>query len=350
MLSTKVILLEYVCPALGTIIGNIMFFAPYRDMKQAVDRGQGLGDLNPTPWAFMLGNCFGWIVYGILLQNLWLFVANCPGFVLSVWLNLGATKLFYQGHHTNQMRKSFVSFLQEQDFESQRNIKAAPPATSCADVVILENSTSEPQPPTTTTTATTTVTDWAKVVWNVTSQSTPAPTPHEHLVMAMVLLWTAVMSLICYAQSFSSNTRELIVGVVVNLNLVFFYGAPLSSIYTVLSTKTSASIHVPTMSTNTLNGIFWTAYGLAILDPFIYVPNGLGAVLGAVQILLCVIFPRRKKPSSKEEQEEVDDVDELEEATAKVENSSTMDLLLLGGQKIPEPPPQLATSSDTDSA
>jgi solute carrier family 50 protein (sugar transporter) len=329
-------------------MGNIMFFAPYRDLKQAVDRGQGLGDLNPTPWAFMLGNCFGWIVYGILLQNLWLFFANTPGFVLSVWLNLGATKLFYQGHHTNEMRKSFVSFLQEQDFESQRHMKAASAKTNFVDVV-LENSSSEPQPepPTTTTTATTTVTDWAKVVWNVTSQSTPAPTPHEHLVMAMVLLWTAVMALICYAQSFSSNTRELIVGVVVNLNLVFFYGAPLSSIYTVLSTKTSASIHIPTMITNTLNGIFWTAYGLAILDPFIYVPNGLGAVLGAVQILLCVIFPRRKKPTSKEEE---DDVDELAEATTKVENSSTMELLLVGGQEIPKPPPQLETSSDSNSA
>jgi solute carrier family 50 protein (sugar transporter) len=62
------------------------------------------------------------------------------------------------------------------------------------------------------------------------------------------------------------------------------------------------------MCTNTLNGIFWAAYGLAILDPFIYVPNGLGAVLGTVQILLCVIFPRRKKVSSKEE-EELDNVD-----------------------------------------
>jgi solute carrier family 50 protein (sugar transporter) len=101
------------------------------------------------------------------------------------------------------------------------------------------------------------------------------------------------------------------------------------------------------MITNTLNGIFWTAYGLAILDPFIYVPNGLGAVLGAVQILLCVIFPRRKKPTSKEEE---DDVDELAEATTKVENSSTMELLLVGGQEIPKPPPQLETSSDSNSA
>jgi hypothetical protein len=145
------------------------------------------------------------------------------------------------------MRESVVSYLREQDFESQRKMRVILPATinHCGtDDDIVENSSrGEPQrpstttrstPPTITISATTIVTDWAKVVSNVTSQSTPAPAPHEHLVMVMVmvLLWTAIMSSIIYfAESFPSNTRELFVGVVVNLNLVFFYGAPLSSIY-----------------------------------------------------------------------------------------------------------------------
>ena len=28
-------------------------------------------------------------------------------------------------------------------------------------------------------------------------------------------------------------------------------------------------------------------------DPFIYVTNGLGAILGIVQIVLCLLFPRK---------------------------------------------------------
>lgn len=77
-----------------------------------------------------------------------------------------------------------------------------------------------------------------------------------------------------------------------NANLTFFYAAPLSTIYTVLQEKDSSSIHVPTMLTNTLNGLFWTAYGIAVFNMFIAIPNGLGAFFGGVQIFLYVIFPR----------------------------------------------------------
>jgi solute carrier family 50 (sugar transporter) len=74
---------------------------------------------------------------------------------------------------------------------------------------------------------------------------------------------------------------------------MFFYGAPLSSIVTVLKTKSSSSIHVATMATNTLNAVFWTAYGIAVVDPFLFVPNGMGAFFGACQIVLMVLFPRK---------------------------------------------------------
>jgi solute carrier family 50 protein (sugar transporter) len=76
-------------------MANIMFASPIKDLQKAVKKGD-LGDLNPTPWAFMLGNCLGWVTYGILLQNLWIFFGNAPGFIISVWLNLGAVKLLYQ--------------------------------------------------------------------------------------------------------------------------------------------------------------------------------------------------------------------------------------------------------------
>ena len=40
-------------------MGNIMFMAPVRDCYEAVKVGKGLGPLNPIPWAFTFGNCFG---------------------------------------------------------------------------------------------------------------------------------------------------------------------------------------------------------------------------------------------------------------------------------------------------
>ena len=158
--------------------------------------------------------------------------------------------------------------------------------------------------------------DWAKVIWDVTSQTTPAKTPHERLIMGTIILWTFVLSGIGFysviittssnadvdtddTSSNNNNIPQLIVGYIVNINLIFFYGAPLSAIQTVLKTKQNNTLHVPTMITNTLCSIFWTAYAVApqINDPFIYVPNGLGVLLGLIQFILYIIFPRSSSAS-----------------------------------------------------
>jgi hypothetical protein len=59
MLSTSAIILEYVCPGLGVLVGTYMFMAPLKDCYEAVKAGKGLGDLNPAPWSFCTGNCIG---------------------------------------------------------------------------------------------------------------------------------------------------------------------------------------------------------------------------------------------------------------------------------------------------
>jgi solute carrier family 50 protein (sugar transporter) len=285
MIPTREIILEIICPALGVILANAMFSASYKDVKLAVARGS-LGDLNPTPWAFMLGNCCGWITYSILLQNLWLLFANVPGFVLSIWLNLGASKLQYQDHRATEMRKSFANYLGKAQKESQLSSRAlqVPLGNSNAG---REEQAEEQAPDGTLQKAV----DFGKIVWDVTSSQMQAPAPHENVVLGIVMIWVTVISIIAFADV-SQSTKELIVGVVVNLNLVFFYGAPLSTILTVVKSRNSASIHVWTMFTNTACGTFWFAYGLAVLDPIIYVPNALGAALGAAQAILCLSFPR----------------------------------------------------------
>jgi hypothetical protein len=134
--------------------------------------------------------------------------------------------------------------------------------------------------------------DFSALVWSLTSQTTPAPESHENMVMAIVSFWTALISVITLA-NFTHETKALIIGYCVNVNLFFFYGAPLLSIVKVLKERNSASIHLETMITNTLNSSFWTAYGFAILDGFIFIPNGIGAILGIVQIVLVAILPRK---------------------------------------------------------
>ena len=132
-----------------------------------------------------------------------------------------------------------------------------------------------------------------QIVTKVTAPAMIPPVYHERLVLANAVVWLVVVAIICFASTFDARTKELIVGIVVNLNLVIFYAAPLSVIYAVVSQRNSAAIHVCTMVTNTVNGLFWAIYGLAVTDPFIYVTNGLGAILGIVQIALCLLFQRK---------------------------------------------------------
>jgi hypothetical protein len=47
------------------------------------------------------------------------------------------------------------------------------------------------------------------------------------------------------------------------------------------------------LAASTLNASFWTAFGFGIMDMVLLIPNGLGALLGFVQIFLCMIAPRR---------------------------------------------------------
>jgi solute carrier family 50 (sugar transporter) len=350
MLTVAQILLEYVCPLCGIITGNLMFFAPYADARRAARSRYSLGadDLNPTPWAFMLGNCFGWVVYGILLHNYFVFFANIFGFVLSIWLNMVAIKLQFCEHRSREMIQSLSLWQHRQQQQQADEVKGLllpdeynqvvdcngtkqtaanrrSTTTTAASYVSEElnarndnnnntasiininngnnndnsSSSSTPNPNLDSAARAAIVKAYEPAAWKAVLESTtPAPAPHERLVMSMVLFWTCIVATIALfgAQPpllITSQVRQLIVGIAVNLNLVFFYAAPLSTIWQVVSTQSCRSIHVPTMITNTLNGAFWCAYGVAVKDLFIAVPNALGAILGVLQIVLCIIFPRQ---------------------------------------------------------
>ncbi len=55
------IITRFVAPSLGTILASLMFAAPITSMKKSLKRGS-FGDLNPIPFAPMLGNC-GYLIF-----------------------------------------------------------------------------------------------------------------------------------------------------------------------------------------------------------------------------------------------------------------------------------------------
>lgn len=118
------------------------------------------------------------------------------------------------------------------------------------------------------------------------------------MVLSISAFWLSMFAIVGLGTSIIDiDTRTLMVGIAVNFNLIFFYGAPLSKISMVFQTRSSKYIHVPTMITSLVNGSLWFIYGLALGDYFVAVPNGLGAVLGVVQVALCILFPHRHHPN-----------------------------------------------------
>jgi uncharacterized protein with PQ loop repeat len=120
--------------------------------------------------------------------------------------------------------------------------------------------------------------------------------PQEKLLLQILFLWLTILVCVGWLGMTKGHQVETI-GVLVNINLLFFYGAPLQTIETVISEKNSASIHRPLMRMNWLNTSFWVLYGLVGRnDPVIYVPNAIGLLFGLIQGLLCCLYPGRAEP------------------------------------------------------
>jgi hypothetical protein len=82
-----------------------------------------------------------------------------------------------------------------------------------------------------------------------------------------------------------------------NSILFCYYLSPLATLALVLKTRSSASLTLPLCVMNIVNGSLWMTYGLVLSDPFVWVPNAIGAVLGVIQTSLCLAFPSQLIPT-----------------------------------------------------
>lgn len=97
-----------------------------------------------------------------------------------------------------------------------------------------------------------------------------------------MLLFSLVLTVVGAAGALGNLTQpslRLLWGYTANAILLIYYAAPLSTILEVLRTKSSSTLHWPLVLMNTINGALWLAYGLAIHDYFIWVPNGVGVAV-----------------------------------------------------------------------
>jgi Sugar efflux transporter for intercellular exchange len=144
--------------------------------------------LNPFPFVMMTGNCLGWTVYGYYTRDPFVVAANIPGLVLSLWMNTGAAKLQYHA-----ARKAC------------RHVGSPSSRVEEWDAVGLESHER----------------DGLDAVSGISHDENLAMVPQERALLRILCLWVVV---IVYVGWFTKSDPAAIVGLVVNVNLVFFYG------------------------------------------------------------------------------------------------------------------------------
>ncbi|KAF8068188.1 hypothetical protein HT031_001874 [Scenedesmus sp. PABB004] len=214
-ISDQAIFLQHVCPALGCVVAFIMFASPLPAVRE-VDANRSIGELNALPFIAMAVNCAGWLFYGTVLRDFYVYAGNIPGVLFGLYYTLTCFK------------------------------------------------------------------------WS----SEPAQNTLRALSLGAVAL-LYVVGLAGMAAGLGRAGIKTLWGSACVAILGVYYTAPLSSLAKVIATRDSSSLHWPLCAMNIINGMLWFAYGLALRDWFIGIPNGAGAAFNAVALAFCFAFPAK---------------------------------------------------------
>ncbi|XP_058091684.1 bidirectional sugar transporter SWEET6b-like [Magnolia sinica] len=104
--------------------------------------------------------------------------------------------------------------------------------------------------------------------------------------MAAELVLMVIVVTVTLTCAHTHTKRTLIVGILACIFNACMYASPLSVMSMVIRTRSVKYMPFFLSLAGFLNGLCWMAYALIKLDLFIAVPNGLGALFGAVQLIL----------------------------------------------------------------
>ncbi|KAF7078462.1 hypothetical protein CFC21_082889 [Triticum aestivum] len=104
-----------------------------------------------------------------------------------------------------------------------------------------------------------------------------------------------VFGLIVYVSMalFDHKPRRTFVGYLSVASLIFMFASPLSIINLVIRTKSVEYMPFYLSLSMSLMSMSFFAYGALLDDFFIYVPNGIGTILGVIQLLLYAYYSRK---------------------------------------------------------
>ncbi|KAB2633377.1 bidirectional sugar transporter SWEET5-like [Pyrus ussuriensis x Pyrus communis] len=90
----------------------------------------------------------------------------------------------------------------------------------------------------------------------------------------------------------TTRHRSLVVGIICIIFNILMYLSPLTVMRMVIKTKSVKYMPFYLSLANFFNGVVWLVYSLLKFDANILIPNGLGTISGAVQLILYATFYR----------------------------------------------------------
>ncbi|CAH2053529.1 unnamed protein product [Thlaspi arvense] len=132
------------------------------------------------------------------------------------------------------------------------------------------------------------------------------PKPRFLKTVAMVLALNVIFPIIAIGGTRTAfddaKMRSNSMGFICATLNIIMYGSPLSAIKTVVTTRSVKYMPFWLSFFLFLNGAIWSVYALLLHDIFLLVPNGMGFVFGAMQLLIYAFY-KNAKPNVEDEEE-----------------------------------------------
>ncbi|XP_042031859.1 bidirectional sugar transporter SWEET1-like [Salvia splendens] len=124
-----------------------------------------------------------------------------------------------------------------------------------------------------------------------------APKKEKGRIMALLFVILAIFSTVALVSIFAlkqEKKRQLFCGFAATVFSIIMYASPLSVMRMVIKTKSVEYMPFLLSLFVFLCGTSWFIYGLIGNDKFLYIPNGFGCFLGAMQLTLYGIYRKNK--------------------------------------------------------
>ncbi|XP_071695797.1 bidirectional sugar transporter SWEET6b-like [Rutidosis leptorrhynchoides] len=115
------------------------------------------------------------------------------------------------------------------------------------------------------------------------------------LVLVVEIIFLTGLVVLVLTLTHSTKTRSAIVGGICIFGNISMYASPLSVMKMVITTKSVEYMPFLLSLFCFANGVCWFSYALIRFDPFVAVPNGLGALFGLAQLILYATFYKSTK-------------------------------------------------------